>query len=336
MHPSHIMTQSEIIRKNLNKSDWEITKDKCDSTRGHRRHLAANGKHENKRKIYCTNVHLRIIEILIALMYKLSAVTAAGTLRRPGHFKPLLLMFPRNAHETGAFAGVRLVPIFVGTPSPLFLLALRLGTGRRASVWLPTRGLRFPPWRSIGVPSGMVCVLVLVWLAVRASSSNCGFATLAFAVTLGLALATVLVGVVLATGLATGVLGLKLDREALLVVALVLVVLPLATEPTGDCTPVVVWQLGLAAGVGLLLRPLDHEAVPLVAVRGMKQGALLISGITPVEVLDVAHDTSIFGGSPLSWLVSLVPTALAPRAASSRTVGVQVLVAFFLQRQLQK
>ena len=79
MHPSHIMTQREIIRNNLNKSDWEITKDKCDSTRAHRRHLAANGKHENNRKIYCTNVHLRIIEILITLMYKLSAVTAAVT-----------------------------------------------------------------------------------------------------------------------------------------------------------------------------------------------------------------------------------------------------------------
>ena len=80
MHPSHIMTQREIIRNNLNKSDWEITKDKCDSTRAHRRHLAANGKHENKRKVYCTNVHLRITEILITLMYNLSAVTAAVTL----------------------------------------------------------------------------------------------------------------------------------------------------------------------------------------------------------------------------------------------------------------
>ena len=80
MHPSHIMTQREIIRNILKKSDWEITKDKCDSTRAHRRHLAANRKHENKRKIYCTNVHLRIIEILIKLMYKLSAVTAAVTL----------------------------------------------------------------------------------------------------------------------------------------------------------------------------------------------------------------------------------------------------------------
>ena len=80
MHPSHIMTQREIIQNNLNKSDWEITKDKCDSTGAHRRHLAANGKCENKRKIYCTSVHLRIIEILITLMYNLSAVTAAVTL----------------------------------------------------------------------------------------------------------------------------------------------------------------------------------------------------------------------------------------------------------------
>ena len=47
----------------LKKSDWEITKDKCDSTRAHRRHLALNGRTENRRKIYCTNVHLRIIEM---------------------------------------------------------------------------------------------------------------------------------------------------------------------------------------------------------------------------------------------------------------------------------
>ena len=71
------MTQRGNIRNNLNKSDWEITKDKCHPTRAHRRHLAANGKHENKRKLYCTNVHLRDIEILITLMYNLSAVTAA-------------------------------------------------------------------------------------------------------------------------------------------------------------------------------------------------------------------------------------------------------------------
>ena len=63
------MTHREIIRNNLNKSDWEITKDKCDSTRAHRRHLAANGKHETERKTYCTNVHLRIIGILITSVY---------------------------------------------------------------------------------------------------------------------------------------------------------------------------------------------------------------------------------------------------------------------------
>ena len=95
-------------------------------------------------------------------------------------------------------------------------------------------------------------------------------------------------------------------------------------------------QLGLAAGVGLMLLPLDHEAVTLVAVRDMKQAALLISGITAEEVLDIAQEASISGDSPLSWSVSLVPSALAPRAASSRTVGVQVLVALFFQRQLQR
>ena len=75
VHSSNIMTHCEIIRNDLNESDWEITKDKCDSTRAHWRHPAANIKPENKRNIYCTNVHLRIIEILITLMYKLSAVT---------------------------------------------------------------------------------------------------------------------------------------------------------------------------------------------------------------------------------------------------------------------
>ena len=75
MHSSNIMTHCEIIRNNLHKSDWEITKDKCDSTRPHGRHPAANGKPENKLNRHCTNVHLRFMEILITLMYKLSAVT---------------------------------------------------------------------------------------------------------------------------------------------------------------------------------------------------------------------------------------------------------------------
>ena len=119
-------------------------------------------------------------------------------------------------------------------------------------------------------------------------------------------------------------------------VALILVVLPLPAERTGDATLVVVEQLRSAARVGLLLLTLDHEAIMLIAVRGMKQGALLVSGITPEEILYIAHDTSIFGSSPLSGSVSLTPTAMAPKASSSGMVGVQVLVAFFLQRQLQK
>ena len=68
----------------------------------------------------------------------------------------------------------------------------------------------------------------------------------------------------------------------------------------------------------------------------MKQATLLISGITPGKILDIAHEASIFWGSPLSRPGPLVPPAMAPRAASSRTSGVQVLVAFFVQRQLQK
>ena len=119
-------------------------------------------------------------------------------------------------------------------------------------------------------------------------------------------------------------------------VALILAVLPVPGERTGDGTAVVVRQLRLAAGVGLLPLRLDHEAGMLIAVRGMKQGTLLVPGITPEEILNIAHDTSILGGSPRSGSVSLIPPALAPRASSSRTVGVRVLVAFFLRRQLQK
>ena len=113
-------------------------------------------------------------------------------------------------------------------------------------------------------------------------------------------------------------------------------VLPLPTEGTGDSTPVVIRHLRLGAGVLLLLLPLDYEAVSLLAVRGMLQVALLVSGITPQELLDVFHDTGVFGGSPLPRSGSLVPFAMASRASTSRTVVVQVLVAFFLQRQLQE
>ena len=95
-------------------------------------------------------------------------------------------------------------------------------------------------------------------------------------------------------------------------------------------------QLLLGAGVGLLLLPLDYEAVSLLAVRGLLQVALLVSGIKPEELLDVFQDTGAFGGSPLPRSGSLVPFAMASSASTSRTVVVQVLVAFFLQRQLQE
>ena len=90
-------------------------------------------------------------------------------------------------------------------------------------------------------------------------------------------------------------------------VALVLVVLPLSAERTCDCAPIVVRHFGFAAGVGLLLLPLDNETFPLIAVRGMKQATLLIS------ILDIAHEASIFGGSPLSRSGSLVPSASGTR-----------------------
>ena len=95
-------------------------------------------------------------------------------------------------------------------------------------------------------------------------------------------------------------------------------------------------QLLLGAGVGLLLLPFDYEAVSLLAVMGVLQVALLVSGVTPEELLDVFNDTGVFGGSPLPRSASLVPFAMASRASTSRTVVVQVLVAFLLQRQLQE
>ena len=121
-------------------------------------------------------------------------------------------------------------------------------------------------------------------------------------------------------------------------VALVLVVLPLPTEGTRDGAPVMIRQLRYGAGVLLLLLPLDYEAVSLLAVRGVLQVALLASGITPEELLDVLPDTGVgvFGGSPLPRSGSLVPFAMASRPSTSWTVVVQVPVAFFLQRQLQE
>ena len=114
--------------------------------------------------------------------------------------------------------------------------------------------------------------------------------------------------------------------------------LPLPTEGTRDGAPVMIRQLRFGAGVPLLLLPLDYEAVSLLAVRGVLQVPLLVSGITSEELLHVLHDTGmgVFGGSPLPRPGSLVPFAMASRASSSRAVVLQVLVALLLQCQLQE
>ena len=64
-------------------------------------------------------------------------------------------------------------------------------------------------------------------------------------------------------------------------VALILVVLPLTAECTPDGAAVMIRQLRFGAGVLFLLLPLDYKAVSLLAVRGVLQVALLVSGITP-------------------------------------------------------
>ena len=184
----------------------------------------------------------------------------------------------------------------------------------------------------------VLVLVVLVWLAISASCSSTFALVLAFPTTFRLALSGV-VAVALATALARAfarIFALPLRRQALLVVALILVVLPLSTEGTGDSAPVMIRHLRLGAGVGLLLLPLEYEAIALIAVGGVLQVTMLVSGVRPEELLDIAHDTGVLGGSPLSRSGSLVPFAMAPRASSSRTVGARVLVAFFLQCQLQE
>ena len=204
---------------------------------------------------------------------------------------------------------------------------------------LPSRGLGVPPWIRVGVASVLVRVLVvLVWLAVSASSSS----TLTLVLPLSTSFRLALAGVVAFTFASTfarafaRILPLQLRRQALLVVALILVVLPLPTECTGDGAPVVIRQLLLGAAVGLLLLPFDYKAVSLLAVIGVLQVALLISGITPDELLDVFHDTGVFGGSPVPRAGSLATFAMASRASTSRTVVVQVSLSFFNERQLQE
>ena len=199
----------------------------------------------------------------------------------------LLAQFSRNPHEAAMFTGIRLVPIFVAMLSSLFLLRLHLGTGRRPRVLLPSRRLRIgPPWCRVGVSPGPVLVLVLV-LSVRVSASGTFALLLAFAFALSLGLPLALLAIALAFPASTAILGLafQLGEQALLVVALILVVLALATEGTGDGATVVVGHLGLSTAVGLLLPALDHKALVLVAVLGMHEAGLLVSGVTPQQVL---------------------------------------------------
>ena len=130
------------------------------------------------------------------------------------------------------------------------------------------------------------------------SRIRCLALVLSFPTTFQLALAGV-VAVALATAFARAfarILALQDRRQALLVVALILVVLPLPGEGTGDGAPVVIRHLRLGAGVGLLLFPLDYEAIALLAVGGVLQVTMLVSGITSEELLDIAHDTGVLSG----------------------------------------
>ena len=104
-------------------------------------------------------------------------------------------------------------------------------------------------------------------------------------------------------------------------VALILVVLPFPAEGTRDGAPVMIRQLRFGAGVLLLLLPLNYEAVSLLAVRGVLQVPLLVSGITSEELLNVLHDTGVgvFGGSALPRSGPLVPFAMASRTSTTTT-----------------
>ena len=246
-------------------------------------------------------------------------------LRGTGHLGPLVPQFAGHPLKTASLLGIAVITIFMLTLVPLLSLGLSLRVCGRTR--LPFRGLGVPPWIRVGVASVLVLVLVVfVCLAISASSSSTLALVLAFPTALRLAaagvvaivLATALAGVIaiaLATALARAfvrIFALQLRRQALLVVALILVVLPLPTEGTGDGAPVVIRQPSLGAGVGLLLFPLDHDAISLVAVGGVLQVTVFVSGFTPEGLLDLAHDTGVLGGSPLSRSGSLVPFSMAP------------------------
>ena len=254
------------------------------------------------------------------------------------HLEALVPQFAGHSHETATLLSVAVISTLMLPLGPLLLLGLRLRASGGSR--LPSRGLGVPPWIRVGVASVLVLVLVVhVWLAVASSSSTLRL-VLAFPTALRLALAGVVAfAIVLATSLATAlarIFSLKLRRQALLMVALVFIVLPLATECTGDRASVVIRQLGSSAGVDLLRLPLDHEAIPLVAIGRVIKLTMSIAVFTPKELLRSAHDTGMFWGSPLSTVVLVPSSCLAPRAGSPRTVGVQVLVALLLERQLQE
>ena len=90
-------------------------------------------------------------------------------------------------------------------------------------------------------------------------------------------------------------------------------------------------HLGLASGAGLLLPALHHEALVPVAVRGMKQAAFLISGVTTEQVLDIAHVVSTLRSFPLfRGSRALVATAMVAGVAASRAISIEVLVTLLL------
>ena len=101
MHSSIIITRNKSHGNNLNTSDWKITKDKCDSARAHGRHLVANGNPENKRKIYCASVHLKIIQIPISIMQKYSAFTLMRLQSPPENLRRYVRLCPvwRNKRQ---------------------------------------------------------------------------------------------------------------------------------------------------------------------------------------------------------------------------------------------
>ena len=132
-------------------------------------------------------------------------------LNRTGNVKPPLSQSLRHPHEAGTFAGVRLVPIVVGTLSSLFMLSLRLRTGRRLRVLLPNRGLRSSPHGrrvaiSPGPALGLYLVLVLV-LLVRASVSSSFALRLILALALSLRITLAFFAMALHSGTSNASLG---------------------------------------------------------------------------------------------------------------------------------